>query len=115
MRNEPTSRDERRLQKDERTVVAMAQLYCRGHHASEAHDERGLCPACAEAVDYAAARTRACPNQHRGTCDTCTIQCYRPAMRSAIRTIMAYSGPRILFHHPLMALRHLVKKAQNRT
>lgn len=108
---EPTRSEKelRRLKRDDDTVMAMAEIYCRGHRHIRAANER-LCPECAETVGYAIARTHACPHQHKGTCDTCQIQCYKPDMRQRIRTIMAYSGPRMLFHHPIMAIRHLAKK-----
>lgn len=102
---------ERELKKDELTLVAMAGIYCHGHrHISE----NGLCKECSEAITYALERTKRCPHEHKGTCDTCTIQCYKPAMRAEIRKIMAYSGPRMLFRHPAMAIRHLVKKHRSK-
>lgn len=109
-----TTRDERRLRKDEKTVLVMAQLYCHDQHPHAQRGENGLCASCAAVVSYAAARTRACPHRHKGTCDTCDIQCYRPAMRADIRAIMAYSGPRMITRHPLMAIRHLAKKLTHR-
>lgn len=99
----------RRLKRDDETVMAMAELYCRGHRHMRTPGQR-LCPECAETVQYAQARTHACPHKHQGTCDTCSIQCYKPEMRQRIRTIMAYSGPRMMLHHPIMAIRHLAKK-----
>lgn len=104
-----TKRDERRLARDNKTVMAMAQLYCHDHHRGLRGENR-LCAECYEVVDYAMQRTRNCPHLHKGICEACEIQCYRPSMRASIRTIMAYSGPRMILHHPLMAIRHIVKK-----
>ena len=87
----------------------MAKLYCRNHHRGLQGD-KGLCPECAAVVAYAAERTNRCPHLHKGICETCAIQCYKPEMRQNIRQIMTYSGPRMLIHHPLMAIRHLIKK-----
>ncbi len=102
---------ERELKKDERTLVAMARIYCRGHrHIPDGNNRGSLCGECAETIEYALERTRKCTHDHKGTCDTCTIQCYKPGMRQKIRLIMAYSGPRMIFHHPIMAIRHLKKK-----
>jgi len=102
-------RDKRRLDRDNKTVVAMAQLYCRDHHRG-IQGENNLCPECREVVEYSAERTRRCPHLHKGICESCTIQCYKPEMRAKIRTIMAYSGPRMTTHHPVMACRHIAKK-----
>ena len=37
-----------------------------------------------------------------------SVHCYQPQMREQIRQVMRYSGPRMLFHHPVMAIRHLI-------
>lgn len=101
--------DIKKIKQDERTVMAMARIYCRGHqHICE--PGKLLCVDCKQTIEYANERTRRCPQKRKGTCDTCTIQCYKPAMREKIRAIMAYSGPRMMFHHPLMALQHLNRK-----
>jgi hypothetical protein len=34
--------------------------------------------------------------------------CYTPDMRERIRAVMRFSGPRMLLHHPWLALMHLV-------
>lgn len=102
-------RDEQRLERDNKTVVAMAQLYCHDHHHG-LQGENGLCSECSEVVEYSAQRTRRCPHLHKGICEACEIQCYKPEMRAKIRTIMAYSGPRMITHHPVMAIRHVAKK-----
>jgi hypothetical protein len=36
-------------------------------------------------------------------------------MREKIREIMRFSGPRMIFYHPIMAIRHLIesKKEKN--
>lgn len=113
MAREPLSEaDKRRLERDNKTVVAMAKIYCHDHHRGALRNEQGLCAECAPIIEYAIARTKACPRKHKGTCDTCTIQCYKPEMREKIRAIMAYSGPRMMLHHPIMAIRHVYKKAK---
>ena len=38
-----------------------------------------------------------------------SVHCYQPQMRGQIRQGMRYSGPRMLFHHPVMAIRHLIE------
>lgn len=116
MRNNRTinSKQNRLLEKDKQTLMAMARIYCHGHcHIRGSEEHADLCPECHSIIEYALERTRKCPHEHKGTCDTCTIQCYKPAMRAEIRKIMAYSGPRMMLHHPLMALQHLAKKHRN--
>ena len=47
-------------------------------------------------------------------CSNCTVHCYRPEMRERIRTVMRYAGPRMLFHHPVMAIRHMIESQHER-
>lgn len=42
-------------------------------------------------------------------CSNCKVHCYRPEMREKIRVVMRYSGPRMLFCHPILALRHVAE------
>lgn len=104
-----TARDERRLERDNKTMMVMAKLFCHDHHCG-LQGENGLCSECSEVVTYTLQRTKNCPHLHKGICEACDIQCYKPSMRKQIRAIMAYSGPRMITHHPLMAFRHIVRK-----
>lgn len=101
--------DKRRFERDHKVVVAMAQLYCKAHHDNQTAP-LGLCPDCTKVVEYVRERTERCPHKHKGVCEKCTIHCYKPAMRANIRAIMAYAGPRMIFHHPVMTIRHIAKK-----
>ena len=85
------------------TVYEMICLYCRKkHHSKE------LCPECSNLNEYAKQRVANCPMMETKTfCSQCEIHCYRPDMREKIRVVMRFSGPRMLFVHPVMAIRHL--------
>ena len=109
MRSGQTEKERRRLERDDAVVMAMASMYCRGHGHSLVRG--GLCDECRELVDYARQRTEACPRDRKGVCEECPIQCYRPTMRERIRKVMAWSGPRMMARHPLMAFRHVARKA----
>ena len=43
--------EKKRLEQDEKTVMAMAAVFCRGHHHICAQGEK-LCPECAKVIDY---------------------------------------------------------------
>ena len=93
---------EQKRRQEQETVSWMIALYCRRHHGGGP-----LCPACAALEAYARQRTDRCPFAATKTfCSCCRVHCYRPDMRTQIRQVMRFSGPRMLFHHPLMALRH---------
>lgn len=98
--------DEKR-EREKEMVSQMIALYCRGKHGSR----RGaLCPECGALRDYARERSDHCPRMEVKTfCSNCPVHCYRPEMRERIRQVMRDSGPRMLFHHPAAAIRHLVE------
>ena len=51
-----------------------------------------------------------CPHIATKTfCSVCQTHCYKPEMRERIRQVMRWSGPRMLFHHPVLAVRHLAE------
>lgn len=96
-------------ERENTTLRLMAEIYCKGHHADADRAENGLCPTCEEVVSYAEARTAACPlGERKTTCGRCSIHCYRPAMREAVRDIMGYAGPRMVIRHPIRTLRHMI-------
>ena len=102
---------EEKRAREERVVKEMITLYCRHHHGS------ALCPDCEELLTYAHQRSEKCPFMETKTfCSNCRVHCYDPAHRARIRSVMRYSGPRMLFHHPLLAIAHVIetKKEQRR-
>lgn len=87
-------------------VSEMIALYCRKQHGNR----EGLCPDCAALDTYARQRSDKCPFMETKTfCSNCRVHCYRPEMREKIRAVMRFSGPRMMFHHPVMAVRHVLK------
>ncbi len=61
-----------------------------------------------ELKDYAIVRINKCPfMETKSFCSACKVHCYQAQKREEIRQVMRYSGPRMLFHHPLMTLHHL--------
>lgn len=93
-----------RLTHEKATVQAMIHLFCRKHHAAPP-----LCEDCAALWAYAEQRLDSCPfGLKKPACQNCTIHCYKPEMRAHIREIMRYAGPRMILHHPVMALRHVI-------
>jgi hypothetical protein len=94
-----------RVLREGKTIAAMIALYCAEQHGCH---ER-LCPECSELLEYAQARLDRCPFQeNKSTCAKCTVHCYKPEMRERTRMVMRYAGPRILYHHPVLAVRHLI-------
>ena len=94
-------------EQEKQTVGLMIELYCHGHHGTRGH---ALCPECEALRSYADARVDHCPHMETKTfCSACKTHCYKPQMREAIRQVMRWSGPRMIFHHPVLAIRHLIE------
>lgn len=95
---------ERRV-REHQTLAAMVGIFCGDRHGTR--DQ--LCPACQALLDYAAIRLERCVFQEtKPTCAKCPVHCYRAAYREQVRVIMRYAGPRMLWRHPILALRHLL-------
>lgn len=130
----------RKREREQEIVSQMIALYCKGNHSAhcsaplreqgdemrqvpegaalwerDSGERRNLCPECAELEAYAHARSERCPFMGEKTfCSNCTVHCYRPEMRERIRTVMRYAGPRMLFHQPVMAIRHMIESQRER-
>ena len=95
----------RRMQREEATVSLMIHRYCMDKHT----DTHELCSECQELLEYARKRLKLCPFQeNKTTCGNCSVHCYKPEMRSRIKEVMRYVGPRMIFSNPIMALQHTI-------
>jgi len=91
----------KRLAREWHTIETMVRLYCRDHH------EGGLCSECKGLLDYASVRLDRCRfGTEKPTCAKCPVHCYQKNRREQVRVIMRYAGPRMLWEHPLLSLRH---------
>ncbi len=103
----------RRL-REQRVVSQMIARYCAGNHAPLSRTEHALCgqPICSECAAleaYALLRTRRCRRMDTKTsCERCGNHCYGAEQRDRIRTIMRYAGPRMVLHHPIAVIRHMI-------
>lgn len=92
-------------EREKELVSQMIALYCRKNHGS-----KSLCPDCAALDAYARLRSDKCPFMETKTfCSNCRVHCYKPEMREKIRLVMRFSGPRMIFHHPIVAVRHVIE------
>ena len=92
-------------EKEKAVVSLMILLYCKKKHGTGDF----LCPDCEALERYARERSDKCPFMENKTfCSNCEVHCYKPEMREKIRAVMRFSGPRMIFYHPVMAVRHVV-------
>ncbi|MGN0299077.1 MAG: nitrous oxide-stimulated promoter family protein [Lachnospiraceae bacterium] len=98
-------------EREKRTVSLMITIFCRKKHGTKG----GLCPECLALKEYAILRSDKCPFMETKTfCSNCKVHCYKPEMREKIREVMRYAGPRMIFYHPWMALRHVVESKKEK-
>lgn len=101
---------ESKRQREKEVVSLMIGLYCRKKHGGKT-----LCDACAALDAYAKNRSDHCPFMESKTfCSNCKVHCYKPEMRQKIREVMAFSGPRMIFYHPIMAIRHVMESRKEK-
>ncbi|MGA2176057.1 MAG: nitrous oxide-stimulated promoter family protein [Verrucomicrobiota bacterium] len=93
----------KRLNREWVTMEAMIRIHCRDHHKATA----ALCPECQQLLDYASVRLERCRfGAEKPTCAKCPVHCYQRARREQVKVVMRYAGPRMLWEHPVMSLRH---------
>ncbi len=102
---------ESKREKEKHIVGEMIKLYCKKCHGNK----HGLCPECEKLKLYAEQRSDKCPFMETKTfCSNCKVHCYKPEMREKIRQVMRFSGPRMIFYHPKMAISHLIESKKEK-
>jgi hypothetical protein len=97
-------------EREKETVSLMIAIYCRKKHGCKM-----LCPECAALDAYARRRSDKCPFMEAKTfCSNCKVHCYKKDMREKIREVMRFSGPRMIFYHPIMAIRHVLESKKRK-
>lgn len=98
--------DRDRISEEKAIVRLMIRMYCRRKERN-----RELSPDCAELLDYSLRRLDACRfGANKPTCRKCPVHCYNCYMRSRIRKVMRWAGPRMLLYHPAAAVRHFLRE-----
>jgi hypothetical protein len=88
-----------------RTIGAMIRIYCRHHHGKD------LCEECDKLLSYCLARIEKCIfGIDKPACNNCMIHCYAPKMREKVKKVMRFSGPKMIWKHPYLAIVHLIKE-----
>lgn len=107
MKKQDSTKTAKKRKKEQLIVEEMIALYCHKMHRTERKE--GLCPDCRNLCEYAKSRSEHCPYMEQKTfCSNCKVHCYKSDMRVRIREVMRFSGPRMIFYHPGMAMWHLI-------
>jgi hypothetical protein len=92
-----------RLYREKETIHKMIALYCRKKHQLN----EGLCEDCQHMMNYADQRLSHCPfGESKPVCSKCKVHCYQPNYREQIKSVMRFSGPRMLLYHPGFLISH---------
>lgn len=98
-------------EREKYVVSQMITLYCKKQHKGNGE----LCQECRELLEYARLRSDKCPfMETKNFCSNCKVHCYKPAMREKIRQVMRFSGPRMMFYHPVLAVRHVIESKKEK-
>ena len=97
----------RAWEKEKQLIPVMIEKYCHGKHKTKGGE---VCEECRALTEYALFRLEKCPSKgNKKFCSFCKIHCYKPDMRAKIKDVMKWSGPRMLFSHPVFAISHVVQ------
>lgn len=86
------------IQQEKKLITLMIEIYEKRH----GEDLSSL-------KEYAYKRIIHCPRKKEKTfCSSCPIHCYAPDYRQQIKMVMKYAGPRMIYKHPIIAIKHMV-------
>ena len=98
-----------RIEREKQTVRKMIELYCRHHlKKKEMPEDYKLL------ADYACTRLEHCRyGEEKTACKDCPTHCYAKTERQAIREVMRWTGPRMIWYAPKDAIIHTFHKVRN--
>ena len=90
---------EKKRDREKKVITEMVKLYCKKNHKNR------------DVLNYSLNRIDNCKYMETKTfCSNCKAPCYSPKMKEKVKQIMKFSGPRILFHHPLLVISHMLSR-----
>lgn len=94
-----------KLKNQQNQIEIMITMYCKKYHTSKDI----LCDKCKNLLNYANKKVSNCPYiENKPNCKNCPTKCYNKDMQKDIIKVMRYSGPRLIFSHPIMAIDHII-------
>lgn len=97
-----------RLEREKRIVNKMIKIYCKDNHQSNGSE---LCSECENLKDYAYKKLLRCPfAKDKPVCAKCKIHCYNIQKKEQVKEVMRYSGPKMIFKHPIDTIIYFYNK-----
>ena len=104
-KTQKTPKELKAWEKEKKLIPVMIKKYCHGKHKAKGE---ALCEECRALIEYALFRLEKCPFKvNKKFCSFCKIHCYKPDMREKIKDVMKWAGPRMIFTHPIFAIKHV--------
>jgi hypothetical protein len=95
-----------RIAREKKVISLMIDMYCKKHNHSSKD-----CVYCDELRAFAYMRIDKCRfKADKPNCSDCKVHCFGKEKREQVREVMRYAGPRMMMHHPLIALRHMLRR-----
>ena len=92
-----------RIEREKKTVQKMIELYCRHRLKQDSIPEEYK-----QLAEFASNRLDHCKyGENKTACKDCPTHCYAPKQREAIREVMRWTGPRMIFYSPIDAILHI--------
>lgn len=105
-KNYKTKKIKDKIEKEKSLVFLMIKIFCKSNHKN--YNYNNLCEECIELYNYASIQIDRCRFMETKTfCSACPSHCYKKDMRKKIREVMIFSGKRMIFYRPILALKHL--------
>ncbi len=140
MKVEDTTKISEKREKEKQLMKTMITIYCHGHKHRNTQKLRkdgkntkietspslklqqqnnGLCEECETLLLYSYNKINRCPFMETKTfCNNCHVHCYQKEQREKIKEVMRFAGPRMLYRHPVVAIKHayytIKQKSQQR-
>jgi hypothetical protein len=94
-----------------KTVGLMIGIYCRDNHNVSGKNNGALCSFCSKLRDYCYLKLDKCIyGKDKPVCVKCKTHCYSEPVRKEIKTVMRYSGPKMLLSYPFLTVRYICRK-----
>lgn len=107
-----TNKELKAWNKEKEIIEIMIKKYCHKKHRTK---KDNLCEECNELLEYSLFRLEKCPfKRNKKFCNFCKVHCYNKDMREKIKKVMRYSGPRLIFSHPIFVFKHLIQKIKQK-
>jgi len=96
---------EDKQERERDSISKMITIYCNKHHNSG----QNLCEDCTIISEYASKSISLCPyGAVKPVCGKCPSNCFRGDMHGKMVKIMRFAGPRMLYKHPILTVRHIL-------